>query len=108
MAIVVVFVIAVAFSRVRYAALSRPIQLTVRCIGIIVLLQVTIDAFGPLPGPPNVFFGVDPFPLYFRYTVCFTLFAGIAALWRPSFLAPLFLYYVGWRALIGTWRTRWL
>ncbi len=66
------------------------------------LIQVAFDLFGPFPGPPNILFGGQGSALYFRYAAILGVVAGVAALWRPSFLAPLFLYYVGWRELIGT------
>jgi hypothetical protein len=101
-AVVVVFAVAVAFRQVRYQDMSAPLRITVRAIGIIVLIQVAFDAFGPFPGPPNILFGGHGSALYFSYVAILGVAAGIAALWRPSFLAPLFLYYVGWRELIGT------
>jgi hypothetical protein len=82
--------------------MSAALRITVRSVGIIVLIQVAFDAFGPFPGPPNIFFGGQGSVLYFRYAAILGVMAGVVALWRPSFLAPLFLYYVGWRELIGT------
>ena len=63
---------------------------------------MVFDAFGPFPGPPNVLFGGHGSALYSSYVAIPGVVAGVAALWRPSFLAPLFLYCVGWRELIGT------
>jgi hypothetical protein len=101
-AVIVAFAAAVGFRRVRYQDMSAALRITVRCIGIFVLIQVAFDAFGPFAGPPNILFGGQGSALYFRYVAVLGMAAAIAALWRPSFLAPLFLYYVGWRELIGT------
>jgi hypothetical protein len=100
--VVVVFAAALVCWQVRYQDMTAPLRITIRAIGIIVLIQVVFDSFGPFPGPPNVLFGGQGSPLYFRYAALLGVIAGVAALWRPSFLAPLFLYYVGWRELIGT------
>jgi hypothetical protein len=101
-AVIVALAAAVGFRGVRYQDMSAALRITVRCIGIFVLIQVAFDAFGPFPGPPNILFGGQGSALYFRYVAVLGMAAGIASLWRPSFLAPLFLYYVGWRELIGT------
>jgi hypothetical protein len=102
-AVVVTFAAAVRFRGVRYRELTPALRITIRCVGIFVFLQVLFDALGPFPGPPNILFGGDGQPvLYFRYAAILGVLAGAAALWRPSFLAPLFLFYVGWRELIGT------
>ena len=82
--------------------MTAPLRITTRAIGIIVLIELVFDLFGPFPGPPNILFGGQGSALYFRYVAVPGVVAGVAALWRPSFLAPLFLYYVGWRELIGT------
>jgi hypothetical protein len=101
-AVASVFAVALGFRKIRYTDISAPLRIVIRCIGIIVLLQVLFDALGPFAGPPNIVFSGQGSVLYFRYAAILGLTAGIAALWRPSFLAPLFLYYVGWRELIGT------
>lgn len=101
-AVVVAFAVGLAFVSVRYADMSAPLRITMRGIGIIVFIQVLFDAFGPFPGPANILFGDQGPTLYFRYAAILGVTAGAAAIWRPSFLVPLFLYYVGWRELIGT------
>jgi hypothetical protein len=101
-AVVVLFAGAIAFRHVRYQDMTAALRITTRCIGIIVLIQVAFDSFGPFPGPPNVFFGGQGSALYFRYAAILGVVAGVASVWIPSFLAPLLLYYVGWRELIGT------
>jgi hypothetical protein len=100
--VVVVFAAAVAFRRVRYQDMSAPLRITIRATGIIGLIQLVFGAFGPFPGPPNVLFGGHGSALYSSYVAIPGVVAGVAALWRPSFLAALFLYCVGWRELIGT------
>ncbi len=93
---------AVCFSGIRYSDMTAALRITMRGIGIFVFLQVLFDAFGPFPGPPNILFGDNAPLLYFRYAAVLGVLAGVASLWRPSFLIPLFLYYVGWRELVGT------
>jgi hypothetical protein len=101
-AVLAAFVAALGFISIRYADISAPLRITMRGIGIIVFIQVLFDAAGPFPGPSNILFGDSGPVLYFRYAAILGVVAGTAALWRPSFLVPLFLYYVGWRELIGT------
>jgi hypothetical protein len=102
LAVLAAFAAAVAFRQVRYQDMSAALRITTRAIGIIVLLQVAFDAFGPFAGPPNILFGGHGSALYFRYAAMLGVVAGVAGLWRPSFLVPSLLYYVGWRELIGT------
>jgi hypothetical protein len=101
-AVLAAFVAAFGFMWVRYADISAALRITMRGIGIIVFAQVLFDALGPFPGPSNILFGDHGPTLYFRYAAIIGVVAGTMALWRPSFLVPLFLYYVGWRELIGT------
>jgi hypothetical protein len=101
-AVVAAFAAAFAFVSIRYADMSAPLRITMRGIGAIVFVQVLFDALGPFPGPANILFADHGPTLYFRYAAILGVVAGTAALWRPAFLVPLFLYYVGWRELIGT------
>ncbi len=101
-AVLAAFAVAFAFIALRYADIAAPLRITMRGIGIIVFVQVLFDALGPFPGPANILFADHGPTLYFRYAAILGVVAGTAALWRPSFLVPLFLYYVGWRELIGT------
>jgi hypothetical protein len=101
-AVVAAFAAAFAFVSIRYADMSAPLRITMRGIGVIVFVQVLFDALGPFPGPANILFADHGPTLYFRYAAILGVVAGTAALWRPAFLVPLFLYYVGWRELIGT------
>jgi hypothetical protein len=101
-AVLAAFAAGIAFISIRYQDMSAPLRITMRGIGIIVFVQVLFDAFGPFPGPANILFGDHGPTLYFRYAAILGVVAGTAAVWRPSFLIPLFLYYVGWRELIGT------
>jgi hypothetical protein len=93
---------AVALSGIRYSDMTAALRITMQWIGIFVFIQMLFDAFGPFPGPPNILFGDHPPLLYFRYAAILGVAVGAAAFWRPSFLIPLFLYYVGWRELVGT------
>jgi len=100
--VVAAVVAALALRHIRYDDLTSALRITTRWVGIFISLQVLFDALGPFPGPPNILFGDQGPTLYFRYVAIVGVFAGCAALWRPSFLIPLFLFYVGRRELIGT------
>jgi hypothetical protein len=93
---------AIPFIRVRYTDFPRLLRVLVRGIGIVVLAQVLFDAFGPVPPAPNVILGeANAHALFFRWTALIAVLAGVAAMWRPIFLLPLFYYYIAWRLLIG-------
>ncbi len=101
-AVVIAWCAAVGLAGIRYADMMPALRITMRGIGLFVFIQVLFDAFGPFPGPPNILFGQNAPLLYFRYAAILGVLAGAGSLWRPSFLLPLFLYYVGWRELVGT------
>ena len=101
-AVVAAFAAAIALRQIRYSDVTSALRITMRWVGVFIFLQVLFDALGPFPGPPNILFGDQGPVLYFRYVAVIGVIAGVAALWRPSFLIPLFLFYVGWRELIGT------
>ena len=92
---------AAAFVWVRYADFPRLLRVVLRGIGIVILIQVLFDAFGPVPPLPNILFGDGPFTLLYRWGAVIALLAGAVSIWRPSFLVPLFFYYVAFRFLIG-------
>ena len=93
---------AIPFIGVRYTDFPWLLRAVVRGIGIVVLAQVLFDAFGPIPPAPNVIFGeANAHALFFRWTALIGVLAGVAAMWRPVFLLPLFYYYITWRLLIG-------
>ena len=93
---------AIPFIGVRYTDFPRLLRTLVRGIGIVVLAQVLFDAFGPVPPAPNVIFGeANAHALFFRWAALIAVLAGVAAMWRPIFLLPLFYYYIAWRLLIG-------
>jgi hypothetical protein len=92
---------AAAFVWVRYADFPRLLRVVLRGIGIVVLLQVLFDAFAPVPPLPNILFLDGPFTLLYRWGAVIAVAVGIASLWRPAFLVPLFFYYVAFRFLIG-------
>jgi hypothetical protein len=93
---------AIPFISVRYTDFPRLLRVLVRGIGIVVLAQVLFDAFGPVPPAPNVILGeANAHALFFRWTALIAVLAGVAAMWRPIFLLPLFYYYIAWRLLIG-------
>lgn len=92
---------AVAFAFVRYRDFSPPLRIMAFAIGTTVFAQQLFDLFGPFPGPPNILFGSGDHLLFFRYGALLAVLAGIASFWRPSFLVPLFFYYVAWRKMVS-------
>ena len=86
---------------VRYSEFPRLLRIVLRGIGIVVLVQVLFDAFAPVPPLPNILFGDSPFALLYRWGAVIAIAAGAIAMLRPSFLLPLFFYYVAFRFLIG-------
>ena len=93
---------AACFVGIRYAALPHLLRAVVRGIGVVVLVQVLFDTLAPVPPAPNVLFGEGGgHALFFRYGGMVAIAAGIAAMWRPSFLVPLFAWYTAFRLLIG-------
>ena len=95
-------VAALPFVGIRYADVPRMLRAILRGIGVVVLVQVLFDAFGPVPPAPNVIFGAaNEHTLFFRWGALIAVIAGFASLWRPIFLMPLFIYYVAFRLLIG-------
>ena len=93
---------AAAFSGVRYAAMPPLLRAVVRGIGVVVLAQVAFDTLAPVPPAPNVLWGeAHGHALFFRYGGMVALAVGLASLWRPSFLVPLFAWYVSFRLLVG-------
>jgi hypothetical protein len=93
---------AACFTGIRYAALPQLLRAVVRGIGVVVLVQVLFDTLAPVPPAPNVLFGEGGgHALFFRYGGMVAIAAGVASLWRPSFLVPLFAWYVSFRLLIG-------
>lgn len=95
-------VAALPFIGIRYAEVPRMLRAILRGIGVVVLVQVLFDAFGPVPPAPNIIFGAaNEHTLFFRWGALIAVIAGFASLWRPIFLMPLFVYYVAFRLLIG-------
>ena len=95
-------VAALPFIGIRYADVPRMLRAILRGIGVVVLVQVLFDAFGPVPPAPNIIFGAaNEHTLFFRWGALIAVIAGFASLWRPIFLMPLFIYYVAFRLLIG-------
>jgi len=94
---------AIAFSSVRWKDFSPPLRVTAFAVGMTILAQHLFDSLGPYPGPPNVLFG-NPGDkvLFFRYGALVAIVAGVAAIWRPAFLVPLFYFYLAWREVIST------
>jgi hypothetical protein len=92
---------AAAFVWVRYADFPRLLRVVLRGIGIVVYIQVLFDAFGAVPPLPNILFLDGPYTLLYRWGAVIAVAAGTIAMWRPSFLVPLFFYYVAFRFLIG-------
>jgi hypothetical protein len=92
---------AALFAWVRYAEFPRLLRVVLRGIRIVVLVQVLFDAFGAVPPLPNILFLDGPFTLLYRWGAVIAVACGVASLWRPSFLVPMFFYYVAFRFLIG-------
>ncbi|MDB5375191.1 MAG: hypothetical protein JWP04_3833 [Belnapia sp.] len=93
---------ALPFVAIRYADVPQLLRTVLRGIGVVVLLQVFFDAFGPVPPSPNIIFGPDHgHALFFRWGALLAVLAGAASLWRPIFLVPLFVHYIAFRLLIG-------
>jgi hypothetical protein len=99
--ICVAFAGAIAFSSVRYRDFSPPLRITAFAIGLAIFLQLLFDSLGPFAGPPNILFGSGDRILFFRYGALLAVVAGIAAIWRPSFLVPLFYFYHAWREMVS-------
>ncbi|MGY0575766.1 hypothetical protein ACTGJ9_035940 [Bradyrhizobium sp. RDM12] len=68
---------------------------------MMVFVQQVFDLLGPFPGPPNVLFGSGDHVLFFRYGGMLAIIAGAASIRRPSFLIPLFFYYLAWRQMVS-------
>lgn len=92
---------AIAFSSIRYRDFSPPLRITAFAIGMAIFVQLLFDSLGPFAGPPNILFGSGDKILFFRYGAVLAVVAGIAAIWRPSFLLPLFYYYHAWREMVN-------
>ncbi len=93
---------AACFTGIRYAAMPHLLRAVVRGIGVVVLVQVLFDTLAPVPPAPNVLFGEGHgHQLFFRYGGMVAVAVGVASLWRPAFLVPLFAWYVSFRLLIG-------
>ena len=101
MLVCVAFAGAMAFSSVRYRDFSPPLRITAFAIGMAIFLQLLFDSLGPFAGPPNILFGSGDRILFFRYGALLAVVAGIAAIWRPSFLVPLFYFYHSWREMVS-------
>src|SRR5262245_26047791 len=95
------FVGAIAFSSVRYRDFSPPLRIMSFAIGMAIFVQLLFDSLGPFAGPPNILFGSGDKILFFRYGAALAVVAGVAAIWRPSFLLPLFYYYHAWREIVS-------
>jgi hypothetical protein len=99
--ICVAFAGAIAFSSVRYRDFSPPLRITAFAIGMAIFVQLLFDSLGPFAGPPNILFGSGDRILFFRYGALLAIIAGVAAIWRPSFLVPLFFFYHAWREMVS-------
>jgi hypothetical protein len=74
------------------APLLRPL---LRGIGGVVLVQVAFDTSTLLYAPSTITSGTTG--LFFGCGAGIALVAGVLALWRPSFVVPLFVHYVAFR-----------
>lgn len=92
---------AISARRMRYSEWSPPLRITARGVGAAFLVQAVCDAVGPFAQPPNLMFGDGRYETFFLYGTALALISGVAAMWRPSFLIPLFLYYASWRAFLA-------
>ena len=100
--VVTAWIGACIFMSIRYQAIPWLLRFVVRGVGAVILVQVMFDSFGAIPPAPNVIFGSNvPQILFFRWGALLAVAAGIASLWRPAFLVPLFYYYISFRLRIG-------
>lgn len=88
-------VLAGGLSFVRYAEISAPLRVLGLGIGVVVLVQLAFDASTLFYAPASLQGGAAG--QFFHAGMALGMLAGCAALWRPSFLLPLFFYYVMFR-----------
>jgi hypothetical protein len=100
--VIATFAYSFAFSMIRYRDIPALLRPFIIGIGGIVFIQVLFDATSTIQSVPNLLFGSGPHVLFFRYGAVLALGAGIASFWRPSFLLPVFFFYVSFRVLIGS------
>jgi hypothetical protein len=87
--------VAAVFSAFSYAELPLPLHILIRGIGGVVLTQVAFDASTLFYAPTSMITGNAG--AFFCGGAAVALFAGVLALWRPSFVLPLAAYYVAFR-----------
>lgn len=83
------------FSGMRYAEIPFFARPLLRGIGAVVLVQVAFDVAALYYGSNWMLAGVNG--AFFRLGGALALMAGVAALWRPSFILPLLFHYVALR-----------
>jgi hypothetical protein len=96
---VAAFAAAAALARVRYAQIPSLMHPLMRGIGLVVFVQVVFDSAALIYGPSEFVTGRNG--LFFEGGAAIALVSGALALWRPSFLVPLFFHYVAFRHQIG-------
>ena len=80
---------------VRYSEVAPVLRPLMRGIAGVVLVQVTFDGSTLLYAPAPFLTGVDG--AFFCVGTIIAIAAGLAALWRPSFVLPLLFHYVAFR-----------
>ncbi len=86
---------ALYFWRLKYAELSPVLRPLLRGIAGVVLVQVVFDGSTLLYGPSPMLIGANG--AFFGLGTVIGIAAGLAALWRPSFVLPLLFHYVAFR-----------
>ncbi|MGH6979594.1 MAG: hypothetical protein ACREFC_00155 [Stellaceae bacterium] len=84
---------------VRHADIPTLLRPLLRGIGAVVLAQVICDAATLLYGPADIVAGWNGW--FFGLGSVIAIVAGFLALYRPSFVLPLFIHYVAFRHQIN-------
>jgi len=90
-----VFVAACLTCGIRHDEIAPLLRPLLRGIGGVVLVQVAFDTVTLLYAPSSMVSGTNG--LFFVCGAGIALVAGALALWRPSFVVPLFFHYVAFR-----------
>ena len=80
---------------IRYDEISPMLRVMGRGIGAVVLVTIVFDATTLLYAPAPYLAGDEGW--FFRFGTLLGIAAGIASIWRPSFLLPLMFHYVAFR-----------
>ncbi len=92
---IITFAGAALLAGIRYQEIAPFARPLLRGIGAVVLVQVAFDVVALIDDPVSMTSGANG--AFFGAGGVLALIAGIGALWRPSFLLPLFFHYVAFR-----------